>query len=78
MNQLRIWLAYHIMPKDTRKYLIKALSDNIKELERETTELFVKMNADFFTHNDNKKLSWLGKNCKDCGNEKCREAGTLP
>ncbi len=49
--KLRIWLAYYIMPKNTRKHLIKALSDNIKELERETTELFDKMNADF-THDD--------------------------
>lgn len=24
------------------------------------------------------KLSWLGKNCKDCGNEKCKKLGTLP
>lgn len=21
---------------------------------------------------------WLGKNCKDCGNEKCKKLGTLP
>ena len=27
---------------------------------------------------DKKKLSWLGKNCKDCGNGKCKELGTLP
>ena len=27
--------------------------------------------------NDKKKLSWLGKNCKDCGNEKCKKLGTL-
>ena len=46
MNQLRIWLAYYIMPKDIRKYLIKVLSDSIKELERETTELFNQMNAE--------------------------------
>ena len=25
-----------------------------------------------------KKLPWLGKNCKDCGNEKCKKLGTLP
>jgi len=24
------------------------------------------------------KLSWLGKSCKDCGNEKCKKLGTLP
>jgi len=24
------------------------------------------------------KPSWLGKNCKDCGNEKCKKLGTLP
>jgi len=28
--------------------------------------------------NDKEKLSWLGKNCKDCGNEKCKKLGTLP
>jgi hypothetical protein len=22
--------------------------------------------------------TWLGKNCKDCGNEKCKKLGTLP
>ena len=22
--------------------------------------------------------NWLGKNCKDCGNEKCKKLGTLP
>ena len=29
---------------------------------------------------DNKEglPSWLGKNCKDCGNEKCKSLGTLP
>ncbi len=27
---------------------------------------------------DKEKLSWLGKNCKDCGNEKCKSLGTLP
>ena len=46
MYKLRIWLAYFIMPKDTRKYLLQALSYNIKELERETTELFNQMNAE--------------------------------
>ena len=46
MNQLRVWLAYWIMPKDTRKYLIKALSYSIEELEGEVTELFDQMNAD--------------------------------
>ena len=28
--------------------------------------------------NNKEKLSWLGKNCKDCGNEKCKKLGTLP
>lgn len=28
--------------------------------------------------NDKEKLSWLGKNCKDCGNEKCKSLGKLP
>jgi DNA-binding ferritin-like protein (Dps family) len=27
---------------------------------------------------ENEKLLWLGKNCKDCGNEKCKKLGTLP
>lgn len=46
MNQLRVWLAYWIMPKDTRKYLLKALQLGIEELEREVTELFDQMNAE--------------------------------
>jgi hypothetical protein len=25
----------------------------------------------------NNPLEWLGKNCKDCGNEKCKKLGTL-
>lgn len=29
------------------------------------------------TESEMKKLSWLGKNCKDCGNEKCKKLGTL-
>ena len=45
MNKIRIWLAYYIMPKDTRKYLIKALSYNIAELKREVTELYDEMNV---------------------------------
>ena len=28
--------------------------------------------------NDKEKLSWSGKNCKDCGNEKCKSLGKLP
>lgn len=46
MNKLRIWLAYYIMPKDTRKHLIKALAYSIKELERETAELSDQMNSE--------------------------------
>lgn len=46
MDKLRIWLAYYMMPKDTRKYLTKALSYYIEELEREVTELFTQMNAE--------------------------------
>lgn len=46
MNKFRIWLAYHIMPKDTRKHLIMALSYFIEELEREVTELSDQMNAE--------------------------------
>lgn len=30
------------------------------------------------TLNDKGKISWLGKNCKDCGNEKCKKLGKLP
>lgn len=46
MNRLRIWLAYYIMPKDTRKHLIKALSYSIEELEKEVKEIFDEMNAE--------------------------------
>lgn len=46
MDKLRIWLAYYIMPEETRKYLIKALSYKIEELEREVTELFTQMNSE--------------------------------
>ena len=50
MYKLRIWLAYYIMPKDTRKHLIKALSYNIEELERETTELFNQMQGEWMEY----------------------------
>ena len=40
MNKSRVWLAYYIMPKDTRKHLIKTLSYSLEELEREATELY--------------------------------------
>lgn len=46
MNKLRIWLAYYIMPKNTRKHLIKALSDSIEELEKEVAELCDKVNVE--------------------------------
>lgn len=46
IDKLRIWLAYYIMPKDTREYLLIALSYSIEELEREVTELFDQMNAE--------------------------------
>ena len=44
MYKLRIWLAYYIMPKNTRKHLIKALSYSIEELEREVKELSDQIN----------------------------------
>ena len=44
MDKLRVWLAYYILPKDTRKYLLKALSLSIEELEREVKELYDEMN----------------------------------
>lgn len=46
MYKLRIWLAYYIMPRDTRKHFIKALLYSIEELEREAKELFDQMNAE--------------------------------
>lgn len=45
LDKLRVWLAYYIMPKDTRKYLLKALSLSIEELERDVKELYDEMNA---------------------------------
>jgi hypothetical protein len=44
--QLRIWLAYFIMPKGTRKHLLKALSYKIKELASDTEELLKRMNVE--------------------------------
>lgn len=44
MYKLRLWLAYYIMPKDTRKHLIKALSYSIEELKREAKELSDQIN----------------------------------
>jgi len=46
MDKLRVWLAYYIMPKDTREYLLKALSLKIEELERDVKELYDEMNAE--------------------------------
>ncbi|MBR3335817.1 MAG: hypothetical protein IKG26_02205 [Bacillus sp. (in: Bacteria)] len=46
MYKIRILVAYYIMPKDTRKHLMKALSYELEEIEREVTELFDQMNAE--------------------------------
>ena len=46
IGKLRIWLAYYIMPKNTRKHLIKALLEELEELKREIAELSDQMNAD--------------------------------
>lgn len=46
--QLRIWLAYFIMPKGVRTYLIKALEDEINDLEKDTEELLKQMNAEAY------------------------------
>ena len=50
-----------------------------KEIVDNALVLFDTLEADKHRGSkDMKKLSWLGKNCKDCGNEKCKKLGTLP
>ena len=44
--QLRIYLAYFVLPKGVRTYLIKALSYKINDLEKDTEELLKQMNVE--------------------------------
>lgn len=60
--------AYLLFDKDR----IKAHKERrIKEAEERGMTLIEYLES-------KEKLSWLGKNCKDCGNEKCKKLGTLP
>lgn len=46
-------------------------ADNLEKIEKKYAE-------PQGSEDDKGKLWWLGKNCKDCGNEKCKKLGTLP
>lgn len=59
--------------------------DKIKEKTEEWTKEAEKVGMTLTEYlesisplNDKEKLSWSGKNCKDCDNEKCKKLGTLP
>ena len=68
-----LWM-YMIFNKDTIKAKTEQWTKEAKEAGMTLTEYLESISP-----LDNKeKLSWLGKNCKDCGNEKCKNLGTLP
>lgn len=53
--------------------------DEIKAKKEQWTKEAEKFGMTLLEYLESKeKLSWLGKNCKDCGNEKCKKLGTLP
>lgn len=72
-EQAQLWM-YMIFNRDK---IIEKMEEWTKEAEKggmTLTEYLESINP----LNDKEKLSWLGKNCKDCGNEKCKKLGTLP
>lgn len=68
-----LWM-YMIFNKDKIMVKIEQWTKEAEEAGMTLTEYLESINP----LNDKEKLSWLGKNCKDCGNEKCKKLGTLP
>ena len=67
------WM-YMIFNKDKIMAMTEQWTKEAEEAGMTLTEYLESINP----LNDKEKLSWLGKNCKDCGNEKCKSLGKLP
>ena len=72
-EQRDLWI-YMIFNRDR---IIEKMEELTKEAEKAGMTLTEYLES-ISPLNNNGKLSWLGKNCKDCRNEKCKELGTLP
>ena len=72
-EQTQLWM-YMIFNKDK---IIEKTEQWTKEAEKAGMTLTEYLDS-ISPLNNKEKLSWLGKNCKDCGNEKCKKLGTLP
>ena len=74
-EQDQLWM-YMIFNRDK---IIEKTEEWAKEAEKRgmtLTEYLESINP--LDKNKEELPSWLGKNCKDCGNEKCKKLGTLP
>lgn len=74
-KQTQLWM-YMIFNRDK---IIEKMEEWTKEAEKRgmtLTEYLESINP--LDTNKEGLPSWLGKNCKDCGNEKCKKLGTLP
>jgi hypothetical protein len=61
-----------------RDTIIKKTEEWTKEAEKRDMTLTEYLESINPLDNKEGLPSWLGKNCKDCGNEKCKNLGTLP
>lgn len=69
-----LWM-YMIFNRDK---ILEKMEEWTKEAEKRgmtSTEYLESINP---LGSNNDTLEWLGKNCKDCGNKKCKELGKLP
>lgn len=71
-EQNNLWM-YMIFNKDKIKGKTEQWTKEAEEAGMTLTEYLESISP----LNNKEKLSWLGKNCKDCGNEKCKKLGTL-
>lgn len=71
----RLWM-YMIFNKDIIKAKAEQWTKEAKEAGMTLTEYLESINP--LDTNKEELPIWLGKNCKDCGNKKCKKLGTLP
>ncbi len=71
----QLWM-YMLFNKDKILDKTEEWSKKAKEAGMTLTEYLESINP--LDTNKEGQLSWLGKNCKDCGNKKCKELGELP
>ncbi len=72
-EQVQLWM-YMIFNQEK---IIEKTEEWTKEAEKRGMTLTEYLES-ISPLNNKEKPSWLGKNCKDCGNEKCKKLGTLP